>query len=48
LTGLSISVENLCYNLEAKKAITLEGIENSQTRTVYKKAKVAMAGKANV
>jgi len=34
--------------LEAKKAIILEGIENSQTKAVYKKAKVAMAGKASV
>jgi hypothetical protein len=34
--------------LEAKNAIILEGIENSQTKAVYKKAKVAMAGKANV
>ena len=33
---------------EAKKAMILEGIENSQTKAVYKKAKVAMAGKANV
>ena len=33
---------------EAKKAIILEGIENNQTKAVYKKAKVAMAGKANV
>jgi len=48
LTGLCVSVENLSYNLEAKKAIILEGIENIQTRAVYKKAKVAMAGKANV
>ena len=33
---------------EAKKAIILEGIEKSQTNAVYKKAKVAMAGKAKV
>jgi hypothetical protein len=33
---------------EAKKAIILEGMENSQTKAVYKKAKVAIAGKANV
>jgi hypothetical protein len=34
--------------LEAKKAIILEGIENTQTRAVYRNAKVAMAGNANV
>jgi hypothetical protein len=34
--------------LEAKKAIILEGIEKTHTRAVYKKAKVAMAGKAKV
>lgn len=34
--------------LEAKKAIILEGIEKIQTRTVYKKAKVAIAGNAKV
>jgi hypothetical protein len=33
---------------EAKKAIILDGIENIQTNTVYRNAKVAMAGKANV
>jgi hypothetical protein len=36
------------FILEAKKAIIREGIENTQTRAVYRNAKVAMAGNANV
>jgi hypothetical protein len=43
-----ISIISLSYHLEAKKAIILEGIENNHTRTVYRNAKVAMAGKAKV
>ncbi len=34
--------------LDATKAINLDGIEKIHTKTVYKKAKPAMAGKANV
>jgi hypothetical protein len=45
---MRISINNLFYHLEAINAIILEGIENTHTRTVYKNAKVAMAGKAKV
>jgi hypothetical protein len=33
---------------DATKAIILDGIDRIQTNTVYKNAKVAIAGKANV
>jgi len=41
-------LQNAYLILEAKNAIIIEGIENTHTRAVYKNAKVAMAGKANV
>jgi hypothetical protein len=36
------------FIFDAIKAISLDGTENTHTNTVYKKAKVAMAGKAKV
>ncbi len=39
---------NAYFILAAINAMIREGIENTHTNTVYKKAKVAMAGKAKV
>lgn len=42
------NVRNAYFILAAINAMIREGIENTHTNTVYKKAKVAMAGKAKV